>query len=205
MFMQLQRCGVHPTISGNSEGSNYRVHCARALGRLRSAIDCRRPVRRRKHILGIKTRAFVFDQPALGSIANFTRPHGYRYCEILLHLFVGVVCIRMRPESTTVVFCRFGKAEMLSQTKRWSWLGKYGRCVHEMATIWQVRSAHPIDQSVRLLKIGVSFSAFSVCSSHHNHCFGPVLVWWDWKISNSRALKRTHGSGAFWCLAHTAL
>lgn len=44
----------------------------------------------------------------------------------------------MRSESIALVLCRFGTPKMLSQTKRYGRLGEYGRCMHEMASLWKV-------------------------------------------------------------------
>lgn len=120
--------------------STNRIHSARSMGRFRSTTDCWGFICRCQHIFGDKTGSLVFNKSALGTVANFVRAYGYRYCEILLHLLTRPACICLWIEPAVMVLCGFGKDKMLPQTKWNGWLGKSGRCLYEVATFWKVNA-----------------------------------------------------------------
>lgn len=136
----LQRHRVPSTNIRSCERPEHRLHCQRALGWFWSATDCGGPICRCQHFLCHQIGPLVLNQSSLGTVANLTRPNGYWYCQILLHLLTCIVRFRLWFEPTAMVFCRFRAPKMLPQTKRNGRLGKYGWCLHEMAPIWKVNA-----------------------------------------------------------------
>lgn len=137
-ILNFQINRIYTTNSRDKKRSVNSVHCTWALARLRSTVDSWRSICRRKYIFSIEIGAFIFNKSAFGTVANLIRSYGHRYCQIFLHLFIGIIRICVWFESTVMVFCRFGKTKVLSFAKWCCWLGIGWWCLHEMETFWQV-------------------------------------------------------------------
>lgn len=124
----------------------------------------------------------------------------------------------MRSQPIALVFCRFGTPKMLPQTKWYGGLGEPRRCMHEMAPLRKVNiffkiSGREKTHTTWTNKKKSFIFYFILCdflyltaaaySNRHSHCFGPVLVWLDWKTLNWKVSNRIHVSGDCWCLVRT--
>lgn len=57
----------------------------------------------RQHLQLHEARALVLSPPTPWPVANQSRPNGVRHPQVLLHLHMGRVCVRLRHEPAAVV------------------------------------------------------------------------------------------------------
>lgn len=208
MCLVFQNDRLHSTECGNIQRPEHDVHSSRALGWFWSTADCRRSFRCSQRVFRHQACASILYKPAFGTVANFTRPNGYRHRQVLLHLFARFVRLCLWFESTAVVFCRLGTAKMLPQTRRHCRLGWTKWCLHEMASLWKVRNHSNNKQTIFTRKFAVEACwnnrfTFSVCSNRHSRCFGLRSAAWISAPLNWPASSRTRVSGVFLCLVRT--
>lgn len=66
------------------------------MGHVRPPIGLRGSLRRSQHPLRPQVGAHLQHQPLPRTPADLTRPHGYRYRQVLLHLHSRSLCLRLR-------------------------------------------------------------------------------------------------------------